>query len=502
MSTQIAAPAASEYRGTEKLLWGSVLGLLTFWLFAGSLGAVARRVLSDVNGPYTDAATKTWADPVLTVNQMNLAVAITALFSGLFIVLMGSIADRMGRVRMALVGNVLGVVGSVLVLLSSGSLALPTMLLGRAVQGLSGACIMPATLALVKAYWDGPARQRAVSMWSIGTFGGSSMAALFGGFLASNLGWRYIFVASIVASVLSFAMIWGTPESRAEQVSHKAFDLVGLLLFMVTVLCFMVVVVFGKQLGWTSPTALGLGAVFLLGLVAFVVWERGREHPFMDFALFRNITFTGAVVSNFAINMTIGMLMVSQQMLQLARPERFDAWHAGLLTIGFAVAVISCIRIGEKLLQRFGPRKPMMWGAMILGVTSLLLMQTQVLVGTYVVLAVIAYVLFGLGLAFYATPSTDAALSNLPPAQAGAGAGIYKMASSLGSAIGAAASLAIFTGVMGSGFTTGWVFEMQGIQSNARVRTAGMVTMGFNLLLTLLALASVALTVPKGRKEA
>lgn len=235
----------------------------------------------------------------------------------------------------------------------------------------------------------------------------------------------------------------GTSESKAEQTATTRFDIVGLLVFMIT----------------------------------------------------------GALLSNFAVNMTIGMLIVSQQMLQLARPERFDAWHAGLLTLGFAIAVISCIRIGEKLLQRFGPRKPMMWGAMILGLCALLLMQTQVLVGTYVVLAVIAYVLFGLGLAFYATPSTDAALSNLPPAQSGAGAGIYKMASSLVAAIGAAASLAIFTGVMGSGFTTGWIFEMQGIQSNARVRTAGMLTMGFNLRLTLLALLSVALTVPKGRKE-
>lgn len=342
---------------------------------------------------------------------------------------------------------------------------------------------------------------RAVSMWSIGTFGGSSMAALFGGFLATNLGWHYIFWASIIASALSFVMIWGTPESKAEQTATTRFDIVGLLVFMITVLCFMVYVVFGKQLGWASATGLGLAVTSLVGLGIFLWWEKDREHPFMDFTLFRNITFTGAVMSNFAVNMTIGMLIVSQQMLQLARPERFDAWHAGLLTLGFAIAVISCIRIGEKLLQRFGPRKPMMWGAMILGLCALLLMQTQVLVGTYVVLAVIAYVLFGLGLAFYATPSTDAALSNLPPAQSGAGAGIYKMASSLGAAIGAAASLAIFTGVMGSGFTTGWIFEMQGIQSNARVRTAGMLTMGFNLLLTLLALLSVALTVPKGRKE-
>jgi DHA2 family multidrug resistance protein-like MFS transporter len=92
----------------------------------------------------------------------------------------------------------------------------------------------------------------------------------------------------------------------------------------------------------------------------------------------------------------------------------------------------------------------MIWGSLIVIVACLLLMSTNLLIGQYVILAIIAYCLFGLGLAFYATPSTDAALTNLPAAQVGSGAGIYKMASSLGGAIGAAISLALFTGLSGS----------------------------------------------------
>ena len=72
-------------------------------------------------------------------------------------------------------------------------------------------------------------------------------------------------------------------------------------------------------------------------------------------------------------------------------------------------------------------------------------MPTNLLLGQYTILAVVAYTLFGLGLAFYATPSTDAALSNLPDDQAGSGSGIYKMASSLGASFGVAISAAIFT---------------------------------------------------------
>src|SRR5688572_32086894 len=115
----------------------------------------------------------------------------------------------------------------------------------------------------------------------------------------------------------------------------------------------------------------------------------------------------------------------------------------------------------------------MVWGSLIVIVSIGLLMQTELLVGHYVVLAVIAYCLFGLGLAFYATPSTDAALSNLPEEQAGSGSGIYKMASSLGSAIGAAISLAVFTAMSATDSQLiGNVIEMQGRTDNIALRQA------------------------------
>src|SRR5690606_22447002 len=146
-----------------------------------------------------------------------------------------------------------------------------------------------------------------------------------------------------------------------------------------------------------------------------------------------------------------------------------------------------------------GPRKPMVWGSLIVIVSIGLLMQTELLVGHYVVLAVIAYCLFGLGLAFYATPSTDAALSNLPGDKAGSGSGIYKMASSLGSAMGAAVSLAVFTALARSESTIiGEVVQMQGRTDNVALRQAAMVALGINVVFVLLAILSIAMTVPKG----
>ena len=492
-----------SYQGTERLLWGIVLAVITFWLFAGTVGTVAPSVMKDING----------ATPGRYINEqsMNFAVSITALFSGMFIVLMGGIADRIGRVRITQIGIVLGIVGSLLLIFATGPVALPLVLVGRAIQGFSAACIMPASMALVKVYWDGPARQRAVSMWSIGSWGGSGLAALFGGAMVkfTPLGWRAIFVASIIVSVIAFVLILGTPENKAVSDGPRSrFDIGGLILFIIGTLSLMIVLLFGAKLGWVSPVTLLLALVAVAAYGAFVAVEKKRkEAPFIDFALFRNMTFTGATISNFLLNGTIGMLIVSQQLIQLAGHKGdgapYSAWDAGILTLGYGIVIIAFIRVGEKLLQKFGPRKPMLWGASIVIVACLLLMATNLLIGQYVILAVIAYCLFGLGLAFYATPSTDAALSSLPAEQAGSGAGIYKMASSLGGAIGAAISLAVFTACASMGPATvthiGEVVHMSGRTDNNVLRLAAMIALGVNLIFLLLAIISIVMTVPKRR---
>ncbi|WP_432560596.1 MFS transporter [Granulicoccus sp. GXG6511] len=491
MSAVTAPEPTKAYQGTEKLLWGIVLAVVTFWLFAGTVGTVAPEIMKDING----------AGGNLDAASLNLAVSITGLFSGLFMVFAGGLADRLGRVKITLLGIILNIVGSLLLVFASGSLALPLLLTGRVIQGLAAACIMPASMALVKAYWDGKGRQRAVSMWSIGSWGGSGLAAIFGGAVIEQIGWRGIFIASIVISVVAFLMILGTPENKVHN-ARKGFDVPGLVLFIIGTLGLMIVLLYGRQLGWVSPIVLALAVVAVVAYTAFYFVERGKAGPFIDFKLFRNTTFTGATISNFLLNGTIGMLIVSQQVIQLAGSKAdgtpYSAWDAGLLTLGYGVFIIAFIRVGEKLLQKFGPRKPMIWGSLIVIVACLMLMTTHLLIGQYVILAIIAYCLFGLGLAFYATPSTDAALANLPADQAGSGAGIYKMASSLGGAIGTAISLAVFTGLAGTESSIiGNVIEMQGRTDNVALRLAAMIALGVNLVFLLLAIVSITVTVPK-----
>src|SRR5688572_28505113 len=129
---------------------------------------------------------------------------------------------------------------------------------------------------------------------------------------------------------------------------------------------------------------------------------------------------------------------------------------AAFLTIGYAVAFVAFIRVGEKLLRCFGPRRPMIWASLFVGAAFAVRMPLNVTLGTYSVLTIVGFTLFGLGHAFYATPSTDAALSALPDDQAGSGSGLYKMASSLGASFGVAISATVLTALSDSDRSSVW----------------------------------------------
>ena len=111
--------------------------------------------------------------------------------------------------------------------------------------------------------------------------------------------------------------------------------------------------------------------------------------------------------------------------------------------------------------------------------------------------------MFGLVLAFYATPSTDAALTALPDNQVGSGSGIYKMASSLGASFGVAISATVLTMYSNSPESIQWiegVFTFMGRQDNTAVREAAFFAFGVNLLMAVAALFSITLTIPKKLK--
>lgn len=489
MTVRLATPVAQKqvesatFKGNDRLLLGIVLSVITFWLFAQTTLNISPTMGRDLG---------------IEQNWINIAVSFAALFSGIFIVVMGGLGDQVGRVKLAIIGIWLSVIGSFLIAISPAG-TVYFLMAGRIIQGLSAACIMPNTLGLVKTYWEGAARQRAISFWSIGSWGGSGAAALLGGIVAVTIGWRYIFWASIIVAVVAFLLIRGTPESKVEQKGTlRTFDWSGLTAFMVALICLNIVIGQGALIGWGNLITLALMVTSITAAVVFFRIENRKDNSFVDLSLFKNKTFAGATLSNFLLNSSVGTLLVALSLVQLG--ANMTALQAGLLTLGYLIAILATIRLGEKLLRMWGPRKPMWLGCVISGIGIFLTAQTWIYAWQYMILAVIGFTLYGIGLGFYATPSTDAALSNVPVEKAASAAGIYKMASSLGAAFGVAISAAIYTGLSSDVTALSNAF-MVGRTDNITVRFAAMVALLFNLIMVLIAIISILATVPPGMKE-
>jgi MFS transporter, DHA2 family, multidrug resistance protein len=484
-----AVPATTKaWQPTDRWLLGIVLAVINFWLFAQTLLNVIPGIQHSLG---------------LAPTVANLAVSVTALMSGLFIVAFGGLADRIGRGLVMKIGIWLSIAGSVLIVLTPaghGGLTAVMILAGRVVQGLSAACVMPSTMALIKTFYEGKARQRALSFWSIGSWGGSGFCSLFGGLMAvSALGWRSIFWISIALSVIALYLVRPTPQSRVEPSGVTGrFDWGGLLTFIIAMLAINVFISQGPTIGWFSYGSASLLVVFIITILAFFHLETHRSRSFIDLTIFRNATFSGATLSNFLLNGAAGTLVVSLGLVQ--RAAGWTALQSGLLTLGYLAAILGTIRVGERLLQRFGPKRPMLWGSAITTVGIVLTSMTFVLIGQYAVLAFIGFTLFGVGLGFYATPSTDAAMSNVPADQAGAAAGLYKMASSLGSAFGVAISAAIYAA--GTRIPADLVPHIfWGTQRNISLRFGGGLALVFNILMCVVALISIMVTVPEQQPD-
>ena len=249
--------------------------------------------------------------------------------------------------------------------------------------------------------------------------------------------------------LLVLFLLKDTPESKQESEGAFKFDYTGLVIFIVTMCALNLFINYGADLGWTSLTSHRSLAVAVIGLIVFVKVEKSKKIALIDFAVFKNKPYTGATISNFLLNAIAGALIVANTYVQVGRG--FSSFQSGMLSLGYLVAVLAMIRVGEKILQKVGAKKPMVWGAIITTIGVAMMGLTFLPGFTYTVVVFIGFALFGLGLGIYATPSTDTSVSNAPADKVGQAAGVYKMASSLGGAFGVAISATVYGAVAASG---------------------------------------------------
>ncbi|AVL77346.1 MFS transporter [Staphylococcus ureilyticus] len=415
----------------SKLLTGIVLSILTYWLFAQAFLNIGPKIQTTFD-----------ASPDI----VNISVSLTSFVTGVFMVVAGNISDKFGKVKLTRIALVLSIVGS-LMLIASGNVVM--LLLGRIVQGLSAAIIMPATISIVNDFFDGDDRQKALSFWSIGAFGGTGLSSFFAGALATFIFWQSIFILSIILSIVALVLLRKLPESRINKAETSPFDYIGLIIFIIMIGSISFVITQGYKIGWLNAVTVILFVIFLICIYIFFKVERVKKVPFIDLDLFKNRPYIGAVLANFLLNTGVGVIALLNMYVQSGL--KLTAFQAGLLTLPYLISLLLVIRLGEKSIKRFGAKRAMIIGPIFTGLGVLMFSLTFFDTTLYIVVALIGAICFGGGTGLFATPALSTAVSTTPPEKVGVASGIFKMGSTLGGAFGIAIMTSIFTGIIQSG---------------------------------------------------
>jgi EmrB/QacA subfamily drug resistance transporter len=361
--------------------------------------------------------------------------AYTLTFAG-FLLLGGRAADLYGRRRIFIAGLALFTAASLGCGLAQSQ---ATLIAARAVQGLGGAVLSPATLTILTTTFTEPrARARALGIWSAALASGGATGALLGGVLTEYLSWRWIFLVNVPVGVVGLlAARAALVESRATLAS-RSLDVAGAITITGSLTALVYGVVRTDSQSWGSPATLAALAVAAVLAVAFVVIEaRLARAPLVPLGLLRSRALAGANLAMFCVGGSMfAMWYFVSLYLQGVLGE--SPLRAGLGFLPASIAVVVGAQVGARLVSRLGPRPPLA-AATLLCAGGLVWMSQLSADGSYVrdILGPLTLVAFGLGLSF--PPGTYAATAGVPAKDAGLASGLVNTTRQLGGAIGLAA---------------------------------------------------------------
>jgi EmrB/QacA subfamily drug resistance transporter len=314
----------------------------------------------------------------LDFSQDNLSWVVNAytLTFGGFLLLGGRLADLMGRRRMFVSGLVLFTAASLL-----GGLAQSDVWLiaARAAQGLGAALVSPAALSLVTTIFrEGAERNRAFGVWGAVAGSGGAAGVLLGGMLTEWAGWEWVLFVNVPIGLAAVALALRLlPESR-DVGAARTFDAIGAVLVTGGLALLVYTLVDAESAGWTSAQTLGLGALSLVTLAAFVVWESRASDPLMPFSIFRLQTLRGANVVGLLLGMSLFSMFFFLS-LYLQQVLGYSALETGFAFLPLAVMIIVCSTVASQLVTRTGARPTLVVGLLL--ITGALVWFSQVSAG-------------------------------------------------------------------------------------------------------------------------
>ncbi|MDQ4090590.1 MAG: MFS transporter [Actinomycetota bacterium] len=355
----------------------------------------------------------------------------TLVFAGLLLTA-GSLGDRFGRRRALSIGLLIFGAGSVASAVAGSA---DHLIFTRALMGIGGALIMPATLSIISNVFTVPAeRARAIAVWAGFSAMGIAIGPLSGGWLLEHFWWGSVFMVNI--PIVALALTGGrlfVPESKDP--TPRRLDPVGAVLSIVGLVTLVWAIIEAPVHGWTHGTTLAAFAAATVFLGAFVAWELRTDHPMLDVHFFGNPRFSAASTAVTLVFFALfGSTFLQTQYLQFVLG--YSALEAGLRVGPIALVLMVVAPTSARLVERVGTKLIVAAGLAIVCLSLVILSFATVTSGYGPVLA--SLLIMGLGMGMTMAPATESIMGSLPRHKAGVGSAVNDTTRQIGGALGVA----------------------------------------------------------------
>ncbi len=383
-----------------------------------------------------------------TFGDLQWVIDLYALVLGALVLTVGSVADRVGRRKLYIVGLVVFALAS---LTCGVAPNVGLLIAARGVQGLGAAAMFATTMALISSSYQGRDRGLAFGAWGAVIGAASAAGPLAGGLLTTHFGWRWIFLVNLPVSVFAIALTL-VVVTESKDPNPRRIDLAGMVTFTVAAASLTYALIHGA---WGSAETIGLLAVAVVAAVAFAGVERRIANPMLDLALLRNPAFS-ALLACGGLFSAAAWAAFTYQSLWLQSALGLSPIKAGLVVVPCsATALVGSLVVG-RVMHRWSPG--VFVGLGLLVITAGVLAQGVIRSGSSYWVVIPGLAVVGVGAGLVSAPLSSAAMAAVPWQRAGMAGGALNAFRQLGYAMGVAVLGEVFraglTHVAGSGLST------------------------------------------------
>lgn len=362
-----------------------------------------------------------------------------AVANAIAVPLTGWLSQRFGQVRLFVASVVLFVIASWLCGLAPN---MALLIAFRALQGFVAGPMIPLSQALLLSSYPRALAGLAMAMWSMTTLIAPVMGPLLGGWITDNMTWPWIFYINVPVGIAAAVVTWAIFRKRETEPRKLPIDSIGLALLVIWVGAMQIMLDIGKEHDWfESPWVVACALVAAIGFAAFLIWERGDDHPVVDLTLFANRNFwAGSLATAVGYGLFFGNVVLLPLWLQ--QYMGYTATQAGevMAPVGLLALVLSPWvgkNIGKSDPRRFATFAFLVF-AVVLWMRSNF--NTQADLATIMVPTIVQ----GISMAFFFIPLVTITLSEIPPERIPAASGLSNFMRITAGAIGTSVATTVW----------------------------------------------------------